>query len=114
KFIAGAQSAGLSDRLSGSGSYTVFAPTDAAFANLAPGAFENLVKDSAKLKAVLSYHIVSSQIEAKHLKAGDQVTMQGSTFKVETSPGEVRVNGARVTRADLIASNGVIHAIDTV
>jgi uncharacterized surface protein with fasciclin (FAS1) repeats len=112
--VAGIKAAGLTDRLSGSGSYTVFAPTDEAFKKLAPGALDALLKDSAKLKAVLHYHVVSGHLEAKHVKAGDLVTLQGSTLKVESSNQDLRVNEARVTQLDMIASNGVVHAIDTV
>lgn len=112
--VAAIKAAGLTDRLSGSVSYTVFAPTDDAFKKLAPGALDALLRDTSKLTAVLNYHVVSGHVEAKHVKAGILMTLQGSTLKVEASGQELSVNGARVTQVDMVASNGVVHTIDTV
>jgi uncharacterized surface protein with fasciclin (FAS1) repeats len=113
-FMEGLEATGLIDRLRGYSSFTVFAPTDAAFEKLVPGAFKSLLRDAAKHKAVLSYHIIAGHIEARHLAAGRLATLQGSTLNIETPASEVRVNHALVTRLDLIAWNGVVHEIDTV
>jgi len=113
-FMAGLEATGLIDRLRGYAAFTIFAPTDAAFEKLVPGALKSLQRDTAKHKAVLSYHMIAGHIEARHLSAGRLATLQGTTLKVETPPAEVRVNRALVTRLDLIAWNGVVHEIDTV
>lgn len=113
KFVAGLKAAGLIEALSGKGPFTVFAPTDEAFNRLPAGAYETLLKDTAKLKAILSYHVVSGTFMTKDVKAGEVMTLQGSTLTASASP-DVKVNGSRVTRADIVATNGVIHAIDAV
>jgi len=113
-FAAGIKSAGLTDALSAKGPFTVFAPTDEAFAKLPSGAWDGLLKDSAKLKAVLNYHVVPGHFVARELKAGEVMTLQGSTLTAALAFGDVSVNGARITRRDVIATNGIIHAIDTV
>ena len=113
-FAAGIKSAGLTDALSAKGPFTVFAPTDEAFAKLPPGAWDGLLKDSAKLKAVLNYHVVPGHFVARELKAGEVMTLQGSTLTAALAFGDVSINGARITRRDVIATNGIIHAIDTV
>jgi len=112
--IAGIRAAGLIDTLTGTGPFTVFAPTDDAFKKLPPGALEALMRDTAKLKAVLSYHVIAGQVEAKHLKSGEVTTVQGSTLIAAVSSSGMQVNGAHVKQADILATNGVIHAIDTV
>jgi len=93
---------------------TVFAPADEAFRKLLSGAHESLLKDSAKFKAVLSYQIVSGYLLAKDVKPGEIMTLQGSTLTAVVSSADVRVNGARITQADIAATNGIVHAIDTV
>jgi uncharacterized surface protein with fasciclin (FAS1) repeats len=108
------KAAGFTQTLRGTGPYTVFAPTDAAFKHLAPGALNALLKDTKKLKAVLSYHIVSGTVAANDLKAGDIKTLEGTPLVVALVDGKVTVNGAKVVQADIDASNGVIHAIDAV
>lgn len=113
KFVEGLEVAGLIEALNAKGPFTVFAPTDDAFKRLSVGAYEALLKDTAKLKAVLSYHVVSGTFVSKDVRTGEMMTMQGSTFTASAAPG-VKVNGARVTRADIVATNGVIHAIDAV
>jgi uncharacterized surface protein with fasciclin (FAS1) repeats len=113
-FAAAVKTAGLTDALADKGPFTVFAPTDAAFKKLPPGAYEALLKDSAKLKAVLNYHIVSGRFMASDVKSGDVMTLQGSSLKAAVSSSEVRVNQARVTQADLVAVNGIVHGIDAV
>jgi uncharacterized surface protein with fasciclin (FAS1) repeats len=113
-FAACVEAAGLHDALAAKGPFTVFAPTDEAFKKLPSGAYASLLKDSAKLKAVVNYHIVSGHYLARDIKSGDLMTLQGSTLTAAISSPDVRVNGARVTQADLVAMNGVVHGIDAV
>ena len=105
---------GLTDALAAKGPFTVFAPTVEAFRKLPSGAHESLLKNSAKFKAVLNYHIVSGYLLAKDVKPGEIMTLQGSTLTAVVSSADVRVNGARITQADIAATNGIVHAIDTV
>ena len=113
-FLAGIRAAGLTDTLTSKGPFTVFAPTDEAFKKLPPGALDTLLKDTAKLKAVLSYHVVSGYVEAKEVKSGDLATLQGTTLTAVASSSGLQINGARVKQTDIAATNGVIHAIDAV
>jgi len=115
-FASAVNAAGLTDELSAKGPFTVFAPTDDAFKKLPAGAYENLLKDAGKLRAVLSYHVVSGYFAARDLKSGETMTLQGSalTAAVSSSASDVRINGARVTQTDIIATNGIVHAIDAV
>lgn len=108
------QAGGLVDALKGDGPFTVFAPTDQAFAKLPAGTLEALLQDKEKLRAVLTYHVVSGKVMAKDV-AGIQTakTLQGSELRVDAKDG-VRINDASVIKADVPASNGVIHVIDTV
>src|ERR1700723_648398 len=112
--VAGIKAAGLSDTLTGKGPFTVFAPTDEAFKRLPLGALDALIKDTAKLKAVLSYHVIKGHVLAKDVKSGEVMTLQGSTLMASMSSSGVEVNGARVKQADIVATNGVIHVIDAV
>jgi uncharacterized surface protein with fasciclin (FAS1) repeats len=112
--ITGLKAAGLTDTLTGKGPFTVFAPTDEAFKKLPHGALDALLKDTAKLKAVLSYHVVQGYVAAKDVKAGDVMTVQGSALTAAVSSAGVQVNGAHVTQADIATTNGVIHVIDAV
>ncbi len=107
------QAAGLIDTLKGKGPFTVFAPTDEAFAKIPKADLDALLKDKAKLTAVLTYHVVSGKVMAKDVKAGKVKTVQGSELTLATAGG-VTVNGAKVVAADIVADNGVIHVIDTV
>jgi uncharacterized surface protein with fasciclin (FAS1) repeats len=107
------QAAGLIDTLKGPGPFTVFAPTDAAFAKIPKADLDALLKDKAKLTAVLTYHVVPGRVMAKDVKAGSVKTVQGGMLTVGTTGG-VTVNNAKVVQADVVASNGVIHVIDTV
>jgi len=107
------QVAGLVDTLKGKGPFTVFAPTDAAFAKIPKAQLDALLADKAKLAAVLTYHVVAGKVMAKDVKAGKVKTVQGAELTVATSGG-VMVDGARVTATDITADNGVIHVIDTV
>lgn len=113
-FVSSVKSAGLTDALAAKGPFTVFAPTDEAFRRLPSGAHESLLKDSAKLKAVLNYHIVSGYLNAKDVKPGEMMTLQGSTLTAAVSSTAVTVNGARIMQSDMAATNGIVHAIDTV
>ena len=110
---AALQAAGLVDTLKGAGPFTVFAPTDAAFAKIPKADLDALLKDKAKLTAVLTYHVVPARVMAKDVKAGKVKTVQGSELTLGTTGG-VTVDAARVVQADVIASNGVIHVIDSV
>lgn len=111
---AGLKAAGLLETLAGKGPFTVFAPSDDAFKKLPHGALEALLKDKAKLKAVLTYHVASGHLLAKDLKSGDVKTVEGTPVHVTVSGSNVQVNEAHVTKADILASNGVIHVIDAV
>ena len=105
--------AGLIDTLKGPGPFTVFAPTDAAFAKIPKAQLDALLADKAKLTAVLTYHVVPGKVMAKDVKAGMVKTVQGSELTIATTGG-VMVDGAKVTKTDIVADNGVIHVIDTV
>jgi len=105
--------AGLVDTLKGKGPFTVFAPTDEAFAKIPKADLDALLKDKAKLTAVLTYNVVSGKVMAANVKAGKVKTVQGSELTVSTSMG-VMVDKAKVVKTDIAADNGVIHVIDTV
>ncbi|MEG4986719.1 fasciclin domain-containing protein [Microcoleus sp. BR0-C5] len=109
-------SAGLVTTLQGKGPFTVFAPTDAAFAALPKGTVEDLLKpeNKAKLTKILTYHVVPGSVLSTSLKSGDVKSVEGSSLKVAVSTGKVTVSGANVVKADIKASNGVIHVIDKV
>src|SRR5580704_3913651 len=112
--VAAIKTAGLTDKLTGKGPFTVFAPTDEAFKKLPPGAYDALLKDSARLKALLNYHVVPGYFISGDVKPGEVMTLQGTTLIAAVSPSELRVNGARVVRADIAATNGVVHIIDAI
>ena len=111
--VAAVQAAGLVDTLKGAGPFTVFAPTDEAFAKIPKADLDALLKDKAKLTAVLTYHVVAGKVMAKDVKAGKVKTVQGSELTLSTTGG-VMVDGAKVIAADIVADNGVIHVIDSV
>lgn len=111
--VTAVQAAGLVDTLKGKGPFTVFAPTDEAFAKIPKADLDALLKDKEKLSAVLTYHVVSGQVLAKDVKAGEVATVQGTTLNITTAGG-VKVDGAKVVGTDVMASNGVIHVVDTV
>lgn len=107
--------AGLVETLQGAGPFTVFAPTDAAFAKLPAGTVEALLNDIPRLRSILTYHVVAGKVEAKDVvKLTTANTVQGSAISIRVVDGTVRINDATVTTADVQASNGVIHVIDTV
>ena len=107
------QAAGLIDTLKGKGPFTVFAPTDAAFAKIPKDQLDALLKDKAALTKVLTYHVVAGKVMAKDVKAGKVKTVQGSELTIATAGG-VTVDGAKVSATDIAADNGVIHVIDSV
>lgn len=112
--VTAVKAAGLVDTLQGPGPFTVFAPTDAAFAKLPAGTVDNLLNDLPKLKAVLTYHVVPGKVMAKEVACLHKAkTAQGGELQVDSAHG-VTINNAKVTQADIEASNGVIHVIDTV
>jgi len=114
---AALEAAGLVETLKGTGPFTVFAPTDAAFAKLPAGTVENLLKpeNRDKLRAILTYHVVAGNVMAADVvKLKSAKTVQGSSVKIDASNGKVKVDSANVVKTDIAASNGVIHVIDTV
>jgi uncharacterized surface protein with fasciclin (FAS1) repeats len=111
--VAAVKSAGLEDTLKGPGPFTVFAPTDEAFAKIPKATLDALLKDKAALAKVLTYHVVPGKVMAADVKAGSVKTVNGQELKVKTEGG-VMVDSAKVTATDVVASNGVIHVIDTV
>ena len=114
--VAAVQAAGLVETLSGEGPFTVFAPTDAAFAALPAGTVEDLLKpeNKDKLTAILTYHVVPGKVMSTDLTEGQKAaTVQGGEVTI-TLEGGAKVNGAVISTADIEASNGVIHVIDSV
>jgi uncharacterized surface protein with fasciclin (FAS1) repeats len=111
--VAAVKAAGLVDTLKGKGPFTVFAPTDAAFAKVPKADLDALLKDKAKLTAVLTYHVVPGKVMSTDIKPGKVKTVQGSELTLATTGG-VMVDKAKVVSADVAADNGVIHVIDTV
>jgi uncharacterized surface protein with fasciclin (FAS1) repeats len=112
--VKAVQAAGLVDTLKGKGPFTVFAPTDAAFAKLPAGTLEALLADKQKLAQILTYHVVPGKLTAAQVRPGDVKTVQGQSLKVRAEGGAVMVDNAKVTMTDIMADNGVIHVIDTV
>ena len=113
--VAALSAVGLVETLQGEGPFTVFAPTDAAFAALPEGLLAKLLlpENVAILTAILTYHVVPGLVMSTDVAAGDVATVEGSTFTI-TTDGGVKVNGANVVAVDVAASNGVIHVIDAV
>ena len=113
---AALQAAGLVDTLKGPGPFTVFAPTDAAFAKLPAGTLDALLANPAQLRAVLTYHVVPGRVLAADVVGRSSApSVQGEPIRIAVSGGTVRLNGtATVAQADVVATNGVIHVIDTV
>jgi uncharacterized surface protein with fasciclin (FAS1) repeats len=106
--------AGLVETLEGAGPFTVFAPTNDAFAKIPESTLQGLLKDIPKLNSILTYHVMNGKVASKDITATDNAkTVEGSVLKISTNQG-VMVNNATVTVADIECSNGVIHAIDTV
>jgi len=109
------EAAGLVDALSGKGPFTVFAPTDEAFAKLPEGTVEGLLKDKEKLAAILKYHVVEGAVTSSQVVQLDKAeTLLGQEVMIRAGKDGVKVNDAKVTKADIHCKNGVIHVIDTV
>ncbi len=100
--------------LKGPGPFTVFAPTDAAFAKIPADQLNALLADKAKLTEVLTYHVVPGKVMAKDVKSGAVKTVEGQALMIDVSSMGVKVNDAKVTKTDIVTTNGVIHVIDTV
>jgi uncharacterized surface protein with fasciclin (FAS1) repeats len=113
--VAAVQAAGLAETLSGNGPFTVFAPTDEAFAKLPAGTVDALLKDKEKLASILTYHVVSGQVTAADaVKLTEAKTVNGQSFKIVAGKDGVMIDSAKVIKADIMTSNGVIHVIDSV
>jgi len=117
--VKAVQAAGLVDTLKGKGPFTVFAPTDDAFAKLPKGTVEGLLKDIPKLKTVLTYHVVPGKVMSSDVvKMTSAKTVQGQNIKIDASKWHlhkvVKVNDANIIKADITTDNGVIHVIDKV
>lgn len=113
--VTAVEAAGLVETLKGTGPFTVFAPTDDAFAKLPAGSVEGLLKDKDKLASVLTYHVVAGKVMAKDVAGLTEATsVQGGSLPINATNGTVTVAGATVTKTDVEASNGVIHIIDSV
>lgn len=109
------EAAGLTETLASGGPFTVFAPTDEAFAKLPAGALDRLLQNPDELTAVLTYHVVAGEVTAEQVMALDSAeTLQGRRVRIRVVDGKVMIDGATVIRADVEASNGVIHVIDSV
>jgi uncharacterized surface protein with fasciclin (FAS1) repeats len=111
------EAADLVDTLKGNGPYTVFAPTDEAFAKLPPATLDDLLKpeNRAKLQRILTYHVVAGRVSSSDVvKLKSAAAVSGDAIRIKSSGGTVMVNNARVIKPDIAASNGVIHVIDTV
>src|ERR1700730_6878657 len=114
---AALQAAGLVDTLKGNGPFTVFAPTDEAFAKLPPGTVEDLLKpeNKEKLVAILTYHVIPGKVLAAQVtKMNSAKTVNGQSVAISVNDGKVMVDNARVVKTDILCSNGVIHVIDSV
>lgn len=115
--VTALKAADLVGALQGDGPFTVFAPTDAAFAKLPTGTLDALLKDPKQLASILTYHVVSGKVMAADVIKGNgakPATLNGAALNIQVKNGKVYVNGAQVTTADVVASNGVIHVIDAV
>jgi uncharacterized surface protein with fasciclin (FAS1) repeats len=114
--VAAVKAADLVETLQGTGPFTVFAPTDEAFAKLPKGTVEDLLKpeNKKKLAAILTYHVVAGKIMAADVKTMKAKTVNGESLDIQVKDGSVTVNNAKVVKTDVEASNGVIHVIDTV
>ncbi|GAB1545160.1 fasciclin domain-containing protein [Scytonema sp. NUACC21] len=115
KLVKAVEAAGLVDTLNSPGPFTVFAPTDEAFAKLPQGTLDELLKDTHKLKRILAYHVASGDVRSDDLIQIDHAeTLEGSVVGINATQGKVKVNDANVLQTDILTDNGVIHAIDAV
>jgi uncharacterized surface protein with fasciclin (FAS1) repeats len=113
-FVAAVKTAGFAETLKSAGPFTVFAPTDSAFAKLPAGTWDALLKDKVKLSQLLAYHVIPGKVLVTAVKPGKVKTTQGEELTLTSDNGKVTVNNANIIQSDVIADNGVIHAIDTV
>ena len=113
--VAAVKAAGLVETLKGPGPFTVFAPTDEAFAKLPAGTVKSLLKDPVALKKILTYHVVAGKVMAAEVvKMESAPTVEGDSAKVTVKDGEVMIDNAKVVKTDIECDNGVIHVLDTV
>ena len=113
--VAAVTAAGLVDTLKGTGPFTVFAPSDEAFAKLPAGTVEGLLNDIPQLTRILTYHVVPGKVMAADVVNLDSATtVEGGALAIEAKNGVVKINGAQVVQADIVTDNGVIHVIDSV
>lgn len=112
--VAALKAADLVDTLKGPGPFTVFAPTDEAFAKIPKAKLDALLKDKARLTKVLTYHLVPGKVMAMDVKPGKVKTVEGESLTITDKDKVLRVNNAKILKADIAADNGVIHSIDTV
>jgi uncharacterized surface protein with fasciclin (FAS1) repeats len=114
--VAAIKAADLVETLQGKGPFTVFAPTDEAFAKLPAGTVDNLLKPENRdqLVAILKYHVIAGKVMAADVKTMDAKTVQGQSVEIIVADAGVTINGAKVVKTDVLAENGVIHVIDTV
>jgi len=114
--VAAVKAAGLAETLGSEGPFTIFAPTNKAFAKLPAGTVESLLKpeNKEKLQQILTLHVVGGKVMAADVKAGKVETLSGESVEVAVADGGVTVNGANVVKTDIMGTNGVIHVIDTV
>lgn len=114
--VAAVKAAGLAETLSGEGPFTIFAPTNEAFAKLPEGTVESLLEpeNKEKLAAVLTYHVVAGRVMAADVTAGEVATVNGAKATVTIADGAVQIDGATVVKTDIVGKNGVIHVIDAV
>lgn len=113
--VKAAKAANLIEILKSPGSFTLFAPTDEAFANLPEGTLDALLQDIPKLKKIVAYHIASGDVRSDDLvQINEAETIEGSIVAIESADGKIKVNNANVVKTDILADNGVIHIIDAV
>ncbi len=112
--VTALKAADLVDTLKGPGPFTVFAPTDEAFAKIPKAKLDALLKDKAQLTKVLTYHVVAGKVMAMDVKPGKVKTLEGGSVMITDKNGVLMVNNAKILKTDIVTDNGVIHAIDTV
>jgi uncharacterized surface protein with fasciclin (FAS1) repeats len=112
--VTALKAADLVDTLKGPGPFTVFAPTDEAFAKIPKAKLDALLKDKAQLTKVLTYHVVAGKVMAMDVKPGKVKTLEGESITITDKNGVLKVNNAKILKTDIVTDNGVIHAVDTV
>ncbi|MBD2243481.1 fasciclin domain-containing protein [Nostoc sp. FACHB-888] len=113
--VKAAEAANLIEMLKSPGSFTLFAPTDEAFANLPEGTLDSLLQDIPKLKKIVAYHVASGDVRSDDLvQINEAETFEGSIVAIESADGKIKVNNANVVKTDILTDNGVIHVIDAV